>query len=66
MVNYFARNYQLILLVLLYVVVGVYAKPLLFALMPLSVFFLKSRDEMARTFSEVPASVTNTQLVAEM
>ena len=33
-----------ILLVLLYVVVGVYAKPLLFALMPLSVFFLKSRD----------------------
>lgn len=44
MVNYFARNYQLILLVLLYVVVGVYAKPLLFALMPLSVFFLKSRD----------------------
>ena len=29
-------------------------------------FFLKSRDEMARTFSEVPASVTNTQLVAEM
>jgi DNA polymerase-3 subunit alpha len=29
-------------------------------------FFLKSRDEMARTFSEVPTSVTNTQLVAEM
>jgi DNA polymerase-3 subunit alpha len=29
-------------------------------------FFLKSREEMARTFSEVPTSVTNTQLVAEM
>lgn len=44
MVDYFARNYQLMLLALLYVVVGVYARPLLFALMPLSVFFLKSRD----------------------
>lgn len=42
--NYFANNYQLFLLVLLYVVVGVYAKPFLFLLMPLSVFFLKSRD----------------------
>ena len=29
-------------------------------------FFLKSREEMARTFNEVPESVTNTQLVAEM
>ncbi len=29
-------------------------------------FYLKSRDEMARLFAEVPASVTNTQLVAEM
>jgi len=29
-------------------------------------FFLKSREEMARTFAEVPESVTNTQLVAEM
>lgn len=44
MLNYLARNYQLMLLVVLYVVVGVYAKPLLFMLMPLSVFFLKSRD----------------------
>ena len=42
--NYFATNYQLYLLVLLYVVVGVYAKPFLFLLMPLSVFFLKSRE----------------------
>ena len=29
-------------------------------------FYLKSRDEMARLFAEVPESVTNTQLVAEM
>jgi DNA polymerase III subunit alpha len=29
-------------------------------------FYLKSRDEMARLFDEVPESVTNTQLVAEM
>ncbi|MEI6861089.1 MAG: DNA polymerase III subunit alpha [Verrucomicrobiota bacterium] len=29
-------------------------------------FYLKSRDEMAKLFTEVPASVTNTQLVAEM
>lgn len=42
--DYFARNYQLYLLALLYIVVGVYAKPFLYVLMPLSVFFLKSRD----------------------
>ncbi|MBX2973549.1 MAG: O-antigen ligase family protein [Flavobacteriales bacterium] len=41
---YLAHHYQLFLLVLLYVVVGVYAKPFLFVLMPFSVFFLKSRD----------------------
>ncbi len=29
-------------------------------------FYLKSREEMARVFSEVPESVTNTRLVAEM
>ncbi len=29
-------------------------------------FFLKSRDEMAKLFAEVPESITNTQLVAEM
>jgi len=29
-------------------------------------FYLKSRDEMAKIFAEVPDSVTNTQLVAEM
>jgi DNA polymerase-3 subunit alpha len=29
-------------------------------------FYLKSREEMAKVFSEVPESVTNTQLVAEM
>lgn len=29
-------------------------------------FYLKSRDEMAKLFTEVPDSVTNTQLVAEM
>ncbi|HEY1848253.1 MAG TPA: DNA polymerase III subunit alpha [Opitutaceae bacterium] len=29
-------------------------------------FYLKSRDEMARLFAEVPESVTNTQAVAEM
>jgi DNA polymerase-3 subunit alpha len=29
-------------------------------------FYLKSREEMASVFSEVPESVTNTQLVAEM
>ncbi|MCC6416474.1 MAG: DNA polymerase III subunit alpha [Opitutaceae bacterium] len=29
-------------------------------------FYLKTRDEMARTFKEVPDSLTNTQLVAEM
>ncbi len=29
-------------------------------------FYLKSRDEMAKVFSEVPESITNTQLVAEM
>lgn len=41
--EFFARNYQLLLLVVLYVVVGVYARPFLYMLMPLSVFFLKSR-----------------------
>ncbi|ATC66119.1 DNA polymerase III subunit alpha [Nibricoccus aquaticus] len=29
-------------------------------------FYLKSRDEMAKLFAEVPESITNTQLVAEM
>ncbi len=29
-------------------------------------FYLKSREEMSRVFSEIPESVTNTQLVAEM
>jgi DNA polymerase III subunit alpha len=29
-------------------------------------FFLKSREEMERVFGEVPESITNTQLVAEM
>ena len=29
-------------------------------------FYLKSRDEMAKLFHEVPDSITNTQLVAEM
>ncbi len=29
-------------------------------------FYLKSRDEMAKVFAEVPESITNTQLVAEM
>ena len=29
-------------------------------------FYLKSRDEMARLFDEVPDSITNTQLVADM
>ncbi len=29
-------------------------------------FYLKSREEMAKLFAEVPESVTNTQLVAEM
>jgi DNA polymerase-3 subunit alpha len=29
-------------------------------------FYLKSREEMSRVFSEVPESVTNTRLVAEM
>ena len=29
-------------------------------------FYLKSRDEMAKLFREVPESITNTQLVAEM
>jgi DNA polymerase-3 subunit alpha len=31
-----------------------------------SQFYLKSRDEMAKVFAEVPESLTNTQLVAEM
>ncbi len=44
MLRYLVRNYQFILLVLLYVLVGVFAGPLLFVVMPLSVFFLKSRD----------------------
>src|SRR5471030_2884446 len=29
-------------------------------------FYLKSREEMARLFTEVPEAVINTQLVAEM
>ncbi len=29
-------------------------------------FYLKSRDEMGKVFGEVPESITNTQLVAEM
>lgn len=44
MLTYLLRNYQLFLLVILYVVVGVYVPPLLYALLPLSVFFMKSRD----------------------
>lgn len=43
MLNYLRQNTQFYLLVLLYVVVGVYLGPFLFILMPLSVFFLKSR-----------------------
>ncbi|HTO02161.1 MAG TPA: DNA polymerase III subunit alpha, partial [Opitutus sp.] len=31
-----------------------------------SQFYLKSRDEMAKVFAEIPDSLTNTQLVAEM
>lgn len=31
-----------------------------------SQFYLKSRDEMAKVFAEVPESISNTQLVAEM
>jgi DNA polymerase-3 subunit alpha len=31
-----------------------------------SQFYLKSRDEMAKVFGEIPDSLTNTQLVAEM
>ncbi|MBL7950697.1 MAG: O-antigen ligase family protein [Flavobacteriales bacterium] len=44
MLSYLARSWQFILLILLYVVVGIYARPLLFVVMPLSVFLMKSRD----------------------
>lgn len=43
MVSYFLRSYQFYALILLYVVVGVFAGPFLYVLMPLSVFFIKSR-----------------------
>jgi O-antigen ligase len=44
MLNFLARSWQFILLVILYVIVGVYARPLLFVFMPLSVFMMKSRE----------------------
>lgn len=44
MLNYLRDHWQLFVLVIIFVIVGVYAKLLLFALMPLSVFFLKSRN----------------------
>nr|MBP6643289.1 hypothetical protein [Flavobacteriales bacterium] len=44
MLNYIRDHLQLFILVIIFVVVGIYAKLLLFALMPLSVFFLKSRN----------------------
>lgn len=42
--EFFSRNYQLVILILIYILVGVYARPLLYVLMPFSVFFIKSRD----------------------
>lgn len=44
MLKYLQDHWQLFVLAILFVVVGVYARVLLFALMPLSVFFLKSRN----------------------
>ena len=42
--EFFSRNYQLVILILIYILVGVYARPFLYVLMPFSVFFIKSRD----------------------
>ncbi len=44
MLKHLLRYYQFYLLVLLYVVVGIYARPLLFVVLPLSVLLMKSRD----------------------
>lgn len=44
MLSYLARNWQFFLLIIFYVVVGIYGGPILFLFMPLSVFFMKSRD----------------------
>ncbi len=44
MLSFIFRSWQFYLLIILYVVVGVYAPPLLFIVMPLSVFMMKSRD----------------------
>jgi O-antigen ligase len=44
MLTFIRGHWQFILLVLLYVLIGVYAKVLLYAFMPLSVFFMKSRN----------------------
>lgn len=47
MLTFFRQHWQFILLVLLYVLIGIYAKMLLYAFMPLSVFFMKSRHMWA-------------------
>jgi len=44
MLSYLKRSYQFYLLILLYVIVGIYARPLLFVLMPFSVLLLKGRE----------------------
>lgn len=44
MLSFLVRSWQFYLLVILYVVVGVYARPMLFVVLPLSVFLMKSRD----------------------
>ena len=47
MLTFLRQHWQFVLLVLLYVVIGIYAKMLLYAFMPLSVFFMKSRSMWA-------------------
>lgn len=44
MLNYFLRSYQFYVLIIIFVLVGIFARPLLFVVMPLSVLFMKSRD----------------------
>jgi hypothetical protein len=44
MLRYILRNYQFYLMVILYVIIGVYGGPALFIFLPLSVFFMKSRE----------------------
>src|SRR6188768_2053299 len=47
MLKFFREDWQFILLVIMWVLVAVYTGPVIYAFLPLSVFFMKSRDMWA-------------------